>query len=177
MGKKSKKSKSGFQNRSVSPAELRDAQPIVQPASTFRPEAATIDAMLAVFMGSPEARKLQAADDATRQIRELNIQMRAFEREWDELTVQLSMEERELKGLTEQGGRNATAKQVLKSEAKNAFLNHKEVVSWRAKIEKNFNQWVEGILNAGLASDARYQELEAEGQVIMAQAEKLSAKI
>ena len=173
MGKKSK-SKVQFQNRVV---ELADLQQVTPVPSQFVPEDSTVDAIVKALLATPEVAQIKASNEAKSKIRELNFEIAALEREKKEYLDNKASLLRELGDLEKASGRNAEGAINLKAVAKNKALQNKNIIDMRAMAHKSFQAILDTVVKAALASDARYLELEAEGQNIMKHAEKLNKQM
>ena len=175
MGKKNNR-KSKFQNKAVNLADLRE-QAIVEPVSSYVPGTDVISFIKAQLLATPEAQNVMKALAAKAEIAEKETLKRAFEREKSELETKLSMLNREKAGLENVAGHNVEAVRNLKAVAKDKLKKDQDLSRLWGTLDKSFHQMVDAIIKQGLASDARYQELEAEGLNLMKNAEKLAREI
>lgn len=170
-----KKKKSSFRNQRVNLADLRKESPA--PISSVDVEPQVVDEMVSMFLKSQELAHMQNVQDAGRKADALSIQVRQLAREQEELKLQKSMLERDKALLEQKAAANVETRQAKKTVAKDRFLKHKDVADWRTWLGKKFASTINEWVDKGVALDAEYQRLEAEGLTMLKQAEKLMSSI
>ena len=173
MGRRKGKSNGHFDRL----AELKEETPIL---SALEADQLAIEEAVNAFLTSATADTFGQVIGLTRQAEELKITVRTISRQKEEVDKQLSLAKRE-KDLKQDHLRRVNEQKIaLKANAKNSFLKHPKIAEFKAMIMalgKNFTQATDEWVLKGLASDARYSGLEAEGLLVNASAEKLMRQI
>lgn len=147
------------------------------PVLAEKAEASTLDAVIAEFLGSQVVADLTTAKKLYAEAEELRNQRRALKKQADDLANEKNILTARQFTINVSLDQCNARKHTIRTSLKNDFLNHKDVAEWRKKVTTFFGEFINSLVAKGLASDARYQELEAEGIRINKEAEKLATKI
>jgi len=140
-------------------------------------EPGTVDAIVAAFLSSQLVADLTAAKKLDEEAEELKRQRRALAKEQQELLDEKGRLAIRFTEANKKVGDINVRKHTLRSNTKNEVMNNPKVAEWRAMAGKGFNALIEQLTTQAMASDARGQELMANGLQFQKEAEKLQAAL